>query len=183
MARDTLEVVDFLGWTDKRQLHVVGVSMGGMIAQELALLVPDRIASLSLISTAARIVNTVGFVENLRSRINMFLPRAIDIQLANLKVRLFSKPWLEEPDRDGGFPTNGDRFAAQELKKRSDTEGFTRTGFICQAIAAGWHHKSAEQLNALGDAVGRDRIQVMHGTVDNMLINRQYHMVRFWRMN
>lgn len=52
-------------------------------------------------------------------------------------MRLFSPSWLEQPDGDGGFPTNGDRFAAQELKKRSDTEGFTRTGFICQAIAAG----------------------------------------------
>ena len=35
MAKDTLEVVNYLGWTDKRQLHVIGVSMGGMIAQEL----------------------------------------------------------------------------------------------------------------------------------------------------
>lgn len=35
MARDLLEVIDHVGWTEKRQLHVVGISMGGMIAQEL----------------------------------------------------------------------------------------------------------------------------------------------------
>lgn len=40
---------------------------------------------------------------------------------------------------------------------------------MCQALAAGWHHKSAKQLKDLGDAVGRERIQVLHGTVDNMI--------------
>lgn len=35
MAKDTLDVVNYLGWTGRRQLHVIGVSMGGMIAQEL----------------------------------------------------------------------------------------------------------------------------------------------------
>lgn len=29
MARDVLDLVDHLGWTEERQLHIVGVSMGG----------------------------------------------------------------------------------------------------------------------------------------------------------
>ncbi|KAI4262318.1 MAG: hypothetical protein L6R42_002501 [Xanthoria sp. 1 TBL-2021] len=160
MAKDTLELTDFLGWTSLRQLHIIGVSMGGMIAQELALMIPDRVASLSLVSTAARLVNTVGYWTNLRNRINM---------LIDLKARAFSQSWLEAPDDYGDFPTNGDRVAAMELEKRQDVEGFTRKGFICQAIAAGWHHKSPEQLKELADRVGRQRIQVLHGTLDNMI--------------
>src|ERR1700760_4322556 len=37
MALDVIEVIDHLGWTEERQLHITGVSMGGMIAQEIAI--------------------------------------------------------------------------------------------------------------------------------------------------
>ena len=49
MARDTLGLMDGLGL---RRAHVLGASMGGMIAQNLAAAAPDRVASLvSLMST------------------------------------------------------------------------------------------------------------------------------------
>ena len=35
MAKDIIEVVDHIGWTGQRELHVIGISMGGMIAQEI----------------------------------------------------------------------------------------------------------------------------------------------------
>lgn len=43
MAKDVIEVMDHLGWNDTRQLHVIGISMGGMIAQEVVSLRPRRI--------------------------------------------------------------------------------------------------------------------------------------------
>ena len=175
MAKDAIDLVDSLGWTGERELHVIGVSMGGMIAQEVAIMIPQRIASLVLVSTAPRLINEVGYFQNLRNRINMFVPREINFQLEDTKKRLFSAKFLEEPDRDAdqssgrGWPTNGDRFSAGELLKRQDVDGFTKKGFILQAIAAGWHHKSEAQLRELGDKVGRQRICVMHGTVDGMI--------------
>ena len=74
MARDILELLDHIEWTSSRQIHLVGISMGGMIAQELVqwfflpcsqanhgqvLLEPERIASLTLVSTAAQLINTI----------------------------------------------------------------------------------------------------------------------------
>lgn len=67
------------------------------------------------------------------------------------------------------FPSNGDRFAAIEVAKRMDKEGFTRKGFMMQAIAAGWHHKTSAELAELGDKVGRERIQIVHGKLDRMI--------------
>lgn len=173
MAKDIVELLDHVGWTETRTLNVIGISMGGMIAQELALLIPERISSLSLISTAPRLVRTLGFFENLVSRANLFVPRPLDVQLANVKRNCYTEAWLNQPDELEAvvqpFPTNGDRFSAVEIRKRTDLAAFRPQGFIAQAIAAGYHHKTADQLKTLADRVGRRRIMVVHGTGDRMV--------------
>ena len=193
MAKDVLDLLLHLGWISPAnakgssddqnlpKLNIIGVSMGGMIAQELALILPaSMINTLILCSTAPRLVRTVPFVENLRQRINMFVPRDLDVQLDEISHRLFSNEFLESPDTEadepyaggpegGNFPTNRDRYCAGEVEKRRDLEHFTRKGFILQAIAAGWHYKSPAQIQEIAEKVGRSRIAVVHGTGDNMI--------------
>lgn len=124
-------------------------------------------------STASGLFNTTGFIENLRNRINLFIPRSIDNQLAHVKHNLFTDKWLNSPDTTEyttqPFPHNCDRFAAGEISKRQDPSSFNRTGFMAQAIAAGWHYKGPDQLRELADKVGRERIMVVHGTEDRMI--------------
>ena len=43
MAKDVQELLDHVGWTEDRSLNVVGVSMGGMLAQELVSLCLARL--------------------------------------------------------------------------------------------------------------------------------------------
>lgn len=171
MAKDLIEVCDAQGWTAPRDLHVIGISMGGCIAQEVAYAIPERIASLTLISTFPRLIRTTGFVENIRNRSSMFMPKHIDKQLAQVKRQLWSEEWLNKPDEQLGiFPTNGDWFTAAELNKQSDTTGaFTVKGFVLQAIACGWHHKSDAQLKEMGEKIGHQRIHVLTGDVDRMI--------------
>ncbi|KAL2430373.1 hypothetical protein ABEF95_005904 [Exophiala dermatitidis] len=202
MAKDTIDLLVHIGWLPSttntstspspltlsssyhRTLHTVGVSMGGMIAQELGLLIPESIASLSLVSTAPRLVRTIPFIQNLRERMNMFIPRDIDVQLEEVSHRLFSNQFLEGPDTEQTpesglqYPSMRDRFCANELSKRMDKEGFTKKGFVLQAIAAGWHHKSPEQIKALADRVGRDRIALVHGTEDRMITFHHANLLR-----
>lgn len=37
MARDYLELLEHVGWVGERELNIVGISMGGMIAQEIVM--------------------------------------------------------------------------------------------------------------------------------------------------
>lgn len=187
MARDVLEVLDHVGWTTERQVHVCGSSMGGMIAQELACLAPSRVASLSLLGTAAVIENNTTFSENLANRLRMLAPKSVDRSVRYTAEACFARAWLPRPDDaelpdehrtprcrfpPGGyrrFESNYARFAAQDITKQRDRVGFTKLGFLLQAVAAGWHHKSPAQLREMADAVGRDRILVLHGTEDGMI--------------
>ncbi|PIP79688.1 MAG: hypothetical protein COW84_09045 [Gammaproteobacteria bacterium CG22_combo_CG10-13_8_21_14_all_40_8] len=50
MTEHVLQIMDELSWNNA---HIVGISMGGMIAQHLALLAPQRVRTLNLIATTA----------------------------------------------------------------------------------------------------------------------------------
>lgn len=63
MARDVLSVLDSLEWP---KAHIVGHSMGGMIAAKLATIDASRVASLSLISTSQGGWDSVPALANLR---------------------------------------------------------------------------------------------------------------------
>jgi hypothetical protein len=100
-------------------------------------------------------------------------PKPLDAQIAKVKADCYTAEWLAKPDEAEyevePFPTNGDRFAAGEISKRTSPGVFTRQGFLCQLYAAGFHHKSPEQIAKLGDVVGRERILVFHGEQDQMI--------------
>ena len=97
MAHDVLALFDHLGWYDA---HVVGASMGGMIAQEVALLAPDRTRSLTLIATHSgrlldhlpRIQTLVGF-----ARVNGGKPAT---RRAAVERMLFPETYLRDAPRE-----------------------------------------------------------------------------------
>jgi hypothetical protein len=147
------------------------------------MLIPDRICTLSLVSTTSGLFRTSGFVENILNRAFLFIPRPVDQQIENVKHNIYSDSWLDEPDQlehvVQPFPTNGDRFGANELWKREQPDYFQKAPFILQALACNWHYKSPQQLQEIANKVGKKRIMVVHGTKDRMITFP--HGVVLWR--
>ncbi|KAI5467576.1 Alpha/Beta hydrolase protein [Mariannaea sp. PMI_226] len=191
MAKDAIEVLDHVGWTEDRSVNIVGISMGGMIAQELAFILPQRLQSLTLCCSSASVTNKKSLSETITERIGMVIPKSAERTIDETAHQLFTTEWLTAPDAEilpvpgttpkcgpprastaseyRLFDSNYQRFQAQELTKRLDSELFTLKGFLCQLMAAACHNKTDEQLKAIADAVGRERILIIHGTRDNMI--------------
>lgn len=105
MALDVKELLEYLGWT---KVHVLGLSMGGMIAQELALLLQSNVSCLILESTYSKFpglpwpaISNIVFAEPSKN-LNDFIERVVPL--------LFPEIWLNAPcdPKRGTFSRNRD---------------------------------------------------------------------------
>ena len=96
MAADTLGLLDHLGL---ERAHIVGVSMGGMVAQHLALAAPQRVRSLSLIATQAGGVRAaLPRGRGLRCFLKATRAGDYDARIDALKPLLFPDHFLESAE-------------------------------------------------------------------------------------
>jgi 3-oxoadipate enol-lactonase len=106
MAFDALRVAGALGW---HRFHVVGISMGGMVAQEVALAAPERVTSLSLVAThpggAGGLVPTTGGLRDFAAA--MLGPRGG--RIGALERLLYPAPFLATVDREAMARRIGDQ--------------------------------------------------------------------------
>jgi pimeloyl-ACP methyl ester carboxylesterase len=96
MAKDALVLIDHLCWP---QCHVVGVSMGGMIALELALLAPRRILSLTpMVTHAGGLLGQAPLI-GLRLMLRSFVIRDEDGLVNNTLAMLYGQKTLSDPEK------------------------------------------------------------------------------------
>jgi 3-oxoadipate enol-lactonase len=126
LADDTAVLLDRLGI---ERTHVIGLSMGGMIAQELALAHPERVDRLVLYSTVAR------------PRLATFGPwlsiweNAAKHGLDASSLALSLMPWMFTP----AFMTQHDQVEAALVEWASDPYPAPAHGIIAQTAACRTH--------------------------------------------
>eukprot|EP01122_Echinamoeba_exundans_P006452 TRINITY_DN1819_c0_g1_i2.p1 TRINITY_DN1819_c0_g1~~TRINITY_DN1819_c0_g1_i2.p1 ORF type:complete len:241 (+),score=27.09 TRINITY_DN1819_c0_g1_i2:540-1262(+) len=147
MAQDCLELLDHLGQQDPawRKFHLVGLSMGGMISQELALLCTDRILSLTLCVTHAGGVYAIppayAFMGGLQTLIGSKRQEAD----AYLNMQ-YSTRYLDSTM--GGIPMR-EHLITQFLAEREKEGAPTLQGLVGQLAAVARHYISRKRLRAL----------------------------------
>ncbi|CAK5279482.1 unnamed protein product [Mycena citricolor] len=110
MAEDIIVLLDYLSWTGKRDIHVVGVSLGGMIVQELATRIPDRIASLVLAVTTpgGYFWNNFSPWKGTRSLAKLTFTADVEDKIPIILDMVYPAGWLDEPV-EGGEPGQTNR--------------------------------------------------------------------------
>jgi pimeloyl-ACP methyl ester carboxylesterase len=148
LADDAVAVMDAAGL---RRAHVVGISMGGMIAQDLVLRYPDRVGALVLACTYARPDRSTHRVaeegaEKIGAPSAMkllagagFDPAAIDLkQLFRFMMSLILTPEFIQREKQW----------LRSLLERAVAYGFSTEAFLAQ-VSAVMSHDAAEALKGV----------------------------------
>ncbi|KAI8336916.1 Alpha/Beta hydrolase protein [Blakeslea trispora] len=172
MAHDVIDVLDHLDW--KRNVHVDGVSMGGMIALELVSTWPERFCSLVLTSTTSgRQIPPWKAVTTLSRMMTMSDPK---VRISAALDLVYPPEWLKskptEPDMVQ-FETNRDMSISLFLARLDRSRPQTLTGNIGQTAACLGHYVSDERLLKI-KASGVSCL-VVTGTWDNLVNPKNSH--------
>jgi pimeloyl-ACP methyl ester carboxylesterase len=154
MTDDAVAVLDALGW---KRAHVFGASLGGVIAQRVALRHPDRVLSVTSAAAIPSDVSGLGGGRYVRFGLLTRLARAKypagregDIQAALAVARGVASP---------AYPFDED--AAREWIEREADSGPRDTQAQARQAGASWHGPRLREL--------KNPVLVLHGDRDPIL--------------
>jgi 3-oxoadipate enol-lactonase len=135
-AADALALLDHVGW---RTTRLVGVSFGGMVAQEIAVTAPERIERLALVCTSAGGAAGASYPLHELATLSAAERDAIGLRLVDTR---FDEQWLADHPLDRAIMKNRAAGAARERTPEQ------RRGEAMQ-LEARRHHDVADRLGRI----------------------------------
>lgn len=99
LAEDAVVLLDHLGWKEDRSIDLVGVSLGGMIAMELATRIPERLSSLTLCVTTPGhgLLGNMPPMLGLKTSLYLAVTSRKDKRMKAIVDMCFPPAWLDAP--------------------------------------------------------------------------------------
>lgn len=137
-AQDAVAVLDAVGW---HSAHVIGVSFGGMVAQELAIRNPQRVRSLVLCCTTS---GGAGGSSYPIHELSGLTPDERARKMLGIGDTRYNQAWqAKHPQETAQMLANAAADASPFLKQPSGIAGITRQ------IEARSHHNTYDRLPAI----------------------------------
>ncbi|KAI0831136.1 alpha/beta-hydrolase [Trametes gibbosa] len=170
MAQDVVTLLDFVDWKGHRQIHVVGISLGGMIAQELASKIPERIASVTLVVTkpGGRRYLELPPYAGLKGLLKTMAISEPEKKIPIIMEMLFPQEWLDrKSDTDPENRTNREVETEAYHRRVKFTRPQTFLGAISQMAAALGHYVAPDRLQMISSSI--PKIAIICGDSDNLV--------------
>jgi len=134
-AADALALLDHVGWDRAR---VIGVSFGGMVAQELAVTAPERVERLALLCTSPGGAGGASYPLQELASLPADEARARGTRLLDTR---FTPDWLATHDGDRGLAEmmaarRGGAKSAEQLRGEAEQLGARSRHDVCDRLAA-----------------------------------------------
>ncbi|TFY80065.1 hypothetical protein EWM64_g3942 [Hericium alpestre] len=179
MAEDVVALLDYIGWTNERDLHVVGISLGGMIAQELAAHIPERIVSLTLAVTTPGGYpwNNTPPLKGTLSLARLTFTADVEKKLPTVLEMVMPTPWLHakaenDPEGRTNFEIQKEHYRRRILSTRPQK----LIGTFSQMYAALGHYVSPERLARISSSI--PKVLILTGDEDNLVRTSNSHYLK-----
>ncbi|KAF8589988.1 alpha/beta-hydrolase [Ramaria rubella] len=172
MAEDIVTLLDYVGW--KKDIHVVGLSLGGMIAQELATRITDRIVSLTLcVTLAGRLSwNSLPSWNSVSCLFKGTFTTNMDAKVQHFIDVFFPTKWLDSPNPDDPEKRTNRELQIEMFRRRIEiTRSQKISGSLFQTAAAIVHRVSTDRHHLIASSI--PKILILTGDDDN-LVNPTY---------